>query len=83
MKAYVYKNDEDMMQAQLQFIELGLHTLRQVEYVSDLLRESYYNIITLILQRGELDLNSMAVGFNEKFKGGKRDKVLKGEIAIV
>ena len=51
-----YSSEKKLIKAQMQFIELGKHALEFCEWVSEILRENYYNILILVLQRNELDL---------------------------
>ena len=53
---FVFDNETGLLKAQAQLIELGNHMLEFVDWVSDFLRENYYKILILILQRRELDL---------------------------
>ena len=84
MTSFIFIDDREMMVAQRHFIDLGVHTLAHADFAHDLLKENYYKIITLILQRGELDLAQMAVGFHENYKKESvRKQVKKDEIDII
>ena len=53
---FVFENEAGLIKAQAQLIELGKHMLEFTDWVSDFLRENYYKILILVLQRSELDL---------------------------
>ena len=48
-----------LMIAQKSLIELGLHFLGFCDFVNELLREKYYEILVKILYRSELDLSML------------------------
>ena len=73
-----YTTEKNLIKAQLQFIELGKHILEFCDWVSDFLREIYYKIIILILNRSELDLGQ--IGFLEDNK--IPEKILKTKIQV-
>ena len=53
---FIYDHETELIKAQAQFIELGKHMLEFIDWVSDFLRENYYKILILVLQRSEFDL---------------------------
>lgn len=72
-----YTSELELSKAQMQFIELGKHMLEFCDYASDFLRESYYQILILVLKRSELDLGQIGFISDKKLP----DKVLKAKIA--
>ena len=61
-----YTHELELTKTQMLLIELGKHTLEFCDYANDVLRESYYKIIILILKRSELDLGSLGFISNKK-----------------
>ena len=57
---------------------MGKHALEFCEWVSEILRESYYNILILVLQRNELDLGQMGFLDDSKIP----DKVMKAKLQV-
>ena len=52
--------------------------LEFTDWVSDFLRENYYKILILVLQRSEFDLSQMGFMSDTKLP----DKVLKAKISV-
>ena len=77
MISFIYSNDEEMMQAQVHFIELGKHALKFSDYINDLFKETYFKILDALLKRGELDLAQLKIGFYENFSGSTAKKIEK------
>ena len=53
---FAFDHEAGLIKVQNQLIELGKHVLEFCDWVSDFLRENYYQILILILKRSELDL---------------------------
>lgn len=49
-------------------IELGVHCLDFGDWVPETLRDKYFQILTLIVQRGELNLDSLSLHEPAKYK---------------
>jgi hypothetical protein len=62
MRSYIYTDPETLMRAQTALLDLGVHLLQFCDFVSEILREKYYEMMTLLLERGELDLSQLQVG---------------------
>lgn len=68
-----YKSVSAEIKAQEIFIELANHCLTYVEFVDPSLKGKYFEIITLVFHRGELDLNQIGIVRKEN----KNKKLLK------
>ena len=56
MVSFQYSSIMEMTKMQRAMIEIGHHCLDFCSHVSPYIREYYYDIIRLVLLRGELDL---------------------------
>jgi hypothetical protein len=64
MVSFVYKNMEDLLTSQKILIDLAKHFVEQCDQVPLSLRPLYYECLTMIILRGELELNFM--GYNQE-----------------
>lgn len=61
--SFVYKNEEELLQSQNILIELVNHLMKYADEMDEKIRELYYNLLTIICNREELNLHSM--GFDQ------------------
>ena len=61
VNSYFYQDPLNLMAAQTQLIELGEHLLDFGDYVYDIFREKYYEMLCKLLLRGEVDLNMLEI----------------------
>jgi hypothetical protein len=54
-----YQSPEELIQMQASLIEFGRHLLDMKDWVQECARPLYYDMLTLLLLRGELDLGNM------------------------
>jgi len=65
-KLFYYKNAEDLFKAQETFIKISDHLTRYVDKLDVNLREKYYEILLVVICRGEFRLHSL--GYFEECK---------------
>lgn len=56
-----YQNSGELIQMQTSFIEFGRHLLQMKDWVQEAARPLYYDMLTLVLLRGELNLGNMTI----------------------
>ena len=61
--SFVYKDEGELLQCQNIFIELANHLMNYADEMDEKIRELYYDILTIICNREELNLHSM--GFDQ------------------
>lgn len=61
--SFFYQNEAELFQSQNTLIELGTHLLNFADEMDENLRELYYDLLTLLCNREELNLHSM--GFDQ------------------
>lgn len=54
-----YQNSEELIQMQASLIEFGRHLLDMKDWVKECARPLYYEMLMLLLLRGELDLGNL------------------------
>jgi hypothetical protein len=82
MVCFVYKNAASGVRSQEIFVELALHCLKFVDFIDQDLKENYYEIMSLVFHRGELDLDQ--VGFAKSESDGYNAKLIasKEKLAV-
>jgi len=63
MVSFIYKNVSAGIKSQELLVELACHCLHYVDIVDPSIKGNYFEVINLVLHRGELDLDQ--VGFVE------------------
>ncbi|CAD8159681.1 unnamed protein product [Paramecium pentaurelia] len=76
---FEYKSQQDLFNAQKLLIEIAQKLLESADQQEEIIREEYYILIKLILNRGELSLNQ--VGFSEETEKTS-EKLLKFKTEI-
>lgn len=62
MLSYIYSNEQELIFAQKELIDLGMHCLEFAEFVDFQEKEYYYQALCQIFKRSELDLGQ--IGFS-------------------
>jgi len=80
--SFVYKDEEELFQSQSTLISLSNHLLDYADEMDEKIREFYYNLFTIAINREEFNLHSM--GFDQSnydflLKLGSKMSFQKGE----
>ena len=67
MVSFIYKNTDELLESQKILLDLAKHFVEQCDQVPISLRPLYYECLTMVILRGELELNFM--GFDQETYG--------------
>ncbi|CAD8184495.1 unnamed protein product [Paramecium octaurelia] len=79
MICFEYKTQQDLFNSQKLLVDLAIKLLETADQQQELLREQYYTILKLIMNRGELSLAQL--GFSDQTQK-TNDKLLKFKMEI-
>ncbi|EGR29965.1 hypothetical protein IMG5_145140 [Ichthyophthirius multifiliis] len=57
--SFYYKTEEELLKAQLTIIELEKHLIMYADDVDEQLKDNYYELLKLVINRGEFNLSQM------------------------